>query len=42
MAADLLEAIRKGDVDLAISAITWTSEREKVLEFSMPYYFEIP
>lgn len=38
--AGLLEAVRKGDVDLAISAITWTSEREKVLEFSMPYYLE--
>jgi polar amino acid transport system substrate-binding protein len=39
--AGLLEAVRKGDVDLAISAITWTNEREKVLEFSMPYYLEI-
>jgi len=38
--AGLLEAVRKGDVDLALSAITWTSEREKVLEFSMPYYLE--
>jgi len=38
--AGLLEAVRKGDVDIAISAITWTSEREKVLEFSMPYYLE--
>jgi polar amino acid transport system substrate-binding protein len=32
--AGLLEAVRKGDVDLAISAITWTSEREEALEFS--------
>jgi ABC-type amino acid transport substrate-binding protein len=39
--AGLLEAVRKGDVDLAISAITWTSEREKVLEFSMPYYLAV-
>mgnify|MGYP000095779989 CR=1 FL=1 len=38
--AGLLEAVRKGDVDIALSAITWTSEREKVLEFSMPYYLE--
>ncbi|MEM0278280.1 ABC transporter substrate-binding protein [Pyrobaculum sp.] len=38
--AGLLEAVRKGDVDLALSAITWTTEREKVLEFSMPYYLE--
>jgi polar amino acid transport system substrate-binding protein len=38
--AGLLEAVRKGDVDLAISAITWTSEREEALEFSMPYYLE--
>jgi len=38
--AGLLEAVRNGDVDLAISAITWTTEREKVLEFSMPYYLE--
>jgi amino acid ABC transporter substrate-binding protein, PAAT family (TC 3.A.1.3.-) len=38
--AGLLEAVRKGDVDIAISAITWTTEREKVLEFSMPYYVE--
>ncbi|MEM4081129.1 MAG: transporter substrate-binding domain-containing protein [Pyrobaculum sp.] len=33
--AGLLEAVRRGDVDIAISAITWTTEREKVLEFSM-------
>ncbi len=38
--AGLLEAVRKGDVDLAISATTWTSEREEALEFSMPYYLE--
>ncbi|MEM0369310.1 MAG: ABC transporter substrate-binding protein [Pyrobaculum sp.] len=38
--AGLLEAVRRGDVDIAISAITWTTEREKVLEFSMPYYLE--
>ncbi|MGC9051210.1 ABC transporter substrate-binding protein [Pyrobaculum sp.] len=38
--AGLLEAVRNGDVDLALSAITWTTEREKVLEFSMPYYLE--
>ncbi|MFN7105973.1 MAG: ABC transporter substrate-binding protein, partial [Pyrobaculum sp.] len=38
--AGLLEAVRKGDVDLAISAITWTTEREKALDFSMPYYLE--
>jgi len=38
--AGLLEAVRRGDVDLAISAITWTSEREEALEFSMPYYLE--
>jgi len=38
--AGLLEAVRNGDVDLALSAITWTSERERVLEFSMPYYLE--
>ncbi|MFN3805101.1 MAG: ABC transporter substrate-binding protein [Pyrobaculum sp.] len=38
--AGLLEAARKGDVDMAISAITWTTEREKALEFSMPYYLE--
>lgn len=38
--AGLLEAVRRGDVDLAISAITWTTDREKVLEFSMPYYLE--
>ena len=38
--AGLLEAVRKGDVDLAICAITWTSEREEALEFPMPYYLE--
>ncbi len=38
--AGLLEAVRTGDVDLALSAITWTSARERVLEFSMPYYLE--
>lgn len=35
-----LESARAGLVDLAISAITWTPEREQVLEFSMPYYQE--
>lgn len=35
-----LESVRAGLVDLAISAITWTPEREEVMEFSMPYYQE--
>lgn len=34
---DLLEAAEAGKVDLAISAITVTSEREERVDFSMPY-----
>jgi polar amino acid transport system substrate-binding protein len=34
----LLQAVETGEVDLAIAAITATSEREATLDFSHPYY----
>ena len=35
---DLLRAVRRGDADVAIAAITITPEREKLLDFSYPYF----
>jgi ABC-type amino acid transport substrate-binding protein len=32
-----LDALEKGDVDVAITALTITAEREKILDFSHPY-----
>lgn len=36
--ADLLLAVQRGDADVAIAAITMTPEREKVIDFSLPYF----
>jgi len=36
--SELLEALQRGDADVAIAAITMTSEREKVVDFSHPYF----
>ena len=36
--ADQIQAVRRGDADVAISAITMTQEREKVVDFSHPYF----
>ncbi|QGZ59447.1 transporter substrate-binding domain-containing protein [Paraburkholderia acidiphila] len=35
---DLLTAIQRGDADIAIAAITMTPEREKRVDFSLPYF----
>jgi len=35
---DMLEAVKKGEVDVAISAITITTERSKEMLFSAPYF----
>jgi ABC-type amino acid transport substrate-binding protein len=35
---EMLEAVRRGDADVAIAAITMTAEREKVVDFSHPYF----
>jgi len=36
--AELIDALRKGDADVAIAAISITSEREALVDFSTPYY----
>ena len=36
--SDLLRAVQRGEADVAISAITMTPEREKVVDFSYPYF----
>lgn len=36
---DLLDAIDKGQADVAAAAITVTAEREEVMDFSHPYYY---
>jgi len=36
--ADQIQAVRRGDADVAISAITITEEREKLVDFSHPYF----
>jgi polar amino acid transport system substrate-binding protein len=35
---ELLQAVQRGDADVAISAITMTPERDKVVDFSHPYF----
>jgi ABC-type amino acid transport substrate-binding protein len=35
---ELLQAVRTGDADVAIAAITMTPEREQFLDFSHPYF----
>jgi len=37
-AADQIQAVRRGAADAAISAIAITEEREKVIDFSHPYF----
>lgn len=34
----LLPVIKRGEADVAIAAITMTAEREKVVDFSLPYF----
>ncbi|CAB3767240.1 transporter substrate-binding domain-containing protein [Paraburkholderia humisilvae] len=36
--AQLLSAVQHGDADVAIAAITMTPERERVVDFSIPYF----
>src|SRR5262245_46271858 len=36
--AEQLQAVERGDVDVAISAITMTAEREELVDFSHPYF----
>ena len=36
--ADQIQAVRRGDADVAISAITITEEREKLVDFSHPFF----
>jgi len=35
---EMLKAIERGEADIAIAAITMTPEREKVVDFSHPYF----
>jgi polar amino acid transport system substrate-binding protein len=35
---ELLQTVQRGDADVAIAAITMTPEREKVFDFSHPYF----
>jgi ABC-type amino acid transport substrate-binding protein len=36
--SDLLRAVQEGDADVAIAAITMTPERDRVVDFSLPYF----
>jgi ABC-type amino acid transport substrate-binding protein len=36
--AELLASLQRGDADVAIAAITMTPEREKSIDFSLPYF----
>jgi len=36
--ADLLPAVQRGDADVAIAAITMTPQRERQVDFSLPYF----
>jgi ABC-type amino acid transport substrate-binding protein len=36
--AELLDAVKRGDADLAIAAITMTPEGENIVDFSLPYF----
>lgn len=35
---DLITVVQRGDADVAIAAITMTPEREKLVDFSLPYF----
>jgi len=35
---EVLQAVQRGDADVAIAAITMTAERDKVVDFSHPYF----
>jgi ABC-type amino acid transport substrate-binding protein len=35
---ELIEALKSGQADVAVAAISVTSDREKVIDFSQPYY----
>lgn len=37
---DRVNAVVEGDVDLAIAAITVTSQRQRIISFSQPYYLD--
>ncbi len=37
--AALIEALKKGDIDIILADMTPTAEREKEVDFSLPYYF---
>jgi len=36
--SELLQAVQRGDADVAIAAIVMTDEREKLVDFSYPYF----
>lgn len=36
--ADVLPTLQRGQADVAISAVTMTPEREKIVDFSLPYF----
>jgi ABC-type amino acid transport substrate-binding protein len=36
--AALLPAVQRGDADVAIAAVTMTSDRERIVDFSLPYF----
>jgi polar amino acid transport system substrate-binding protein len=36
--AEQLQAVQRGDADIAIGAITMTPERERMVDFSLPYF----
>ncbi|HET9323033.1 MAG TPA: transporter substrate-binding domain-containing protein [Gaiellaceae bacterium] len=33
-----IPALQRGDVDIIISTLTWTSSREEIIDYSYPYY----
>ncbi|MFL5971157.1 MAG: transporter substrate-binding domain-containing protein, partial [Gaiellaceae bacterium] len=33
-----IPALQRGDVDIIISTLTWTSAREEIIDYSYPYY----
>src|SRR5918993_1249405 len=33
-----IPALQRGDVDIIISTLTWTSAREEIIDYSRPYY----
>jgi len=37
--AALIEALKKGDIDIILADMTPTADREKEVDFSLPYYF---